>query len=817
MRLRHVLRRLMRAPGFALVAVVTLALGIGANSAIFSVIEGVLLKPLPYPQSERLIAVNHAAPGVNIKDAGIAPFLYFTYREDSRALRDIGMWNGDSVSITGVAEPEEVDAEDVTDRVLPVLGVQPAIGRVFTKYDDSPGSPATVVLTYGYWQRRFGGDRGVLGRRIQIDGHRREVIGVLPESFHFLDQHPSLFLPMRLDRSKIYLGNFSYRAVARLDPGVTITEASADATRLIPGSLTKFPPFPGFTPKMFETARLQPTFQPLKQEMVGDIGNTLWVLMGTVGIVLLIACANVANLLLVRADGRQQELAIRAALGAGWGEIARELWTESAALAAVGGTVGLGLAFGGLQFLRALAPAHLPRLEDISIDGAVLVFTVLVSILAGALFGLMPAFRYAAPQLSPVLRAGGRTMSMSRERRRVRSALVIGQVALALVLLISSGLLIRTFYALRSVQPGFTSPAKILTVHLSIPEAQAKDADKVIHMEQQILSQIQAIPGVDSAAITTIIPMDGQGWHDPVYPEGREYPATQIPPLRTFKFVSPDFSRAMGSTLVAGREFTWEDTFEKRSVAMVSENTAREVWGAPQAAVGKRIRDATNKDWREVVGVMADMRDDGVDQKAPTEVLWPLRMSNFASDKDFVRRGLAYVIRSSRTGSQGFLDDVRRAVWAVDPNLPLADVRTLDQIYARSMARTSFTLVMLAIAGAMALLLGIVGLYGVISYSVSQRQREIGIRVALGARPAEVGALFVRQGLILAGLGTAFGVVASLIFTRWLASLLFGVSALDPATFVLAPLGLLVAAAAGSYVPALRALKVDPVEALRSE
>jgi putative ABC transport system permease protein len=817
MGLRHVLRRLTKSPGFSLVTVLTLALGIGANSAIFSVIEGVLLKPLPYPHPERLIAVDHAAPGVNIKDAGIAPFLYFTYREDSRTLRDIGMWQGDSVSITGVAEPEQVDAEDVTDRVLPVLGAQPALGRVFTEYDDSPGSPETVVLTHGYWQRRFGGDRSVLGRRIQIDGRPREIVGVLPESFRFLDQHPSLFLPMRQDRSKIYLGNFSYRAVARLNPGATLAQASADAARLIPVSLIKFPPFPGFTPKMFEAARLQPTFRPLKQEMVGDIGNTLWVLMGTVGIVLLIACANVANLLLVRADGRQQELAIRAALGAGWGGIARELWMESALLAAAGGAAGLGFAFGGLQLLRALAPAHLPRLEDISVDGIVLGFTALVSAVSGVLFGLVPALRYAAPHLPPVLRAGGRTMSMSRDRRRVRSALVIGQVALALVLLIASGLLIRTFYALRGVQPGFTSPEKILTVHLSIPEAQAKDPDKVVHMEQQILSQIQALPGVDSAAITTILPMDGQGWHDPIYPEGREYSATQIPPLRTFKFVSPGFAQAMGSTLVAGRDFTWEDAFDLRPVAIVTENLAREVWGSPQAAVGKRIRDAMRKDWREVVGVMADMRDDGVDQTAPAEVLWPLRMSNFASDKDFVRRDLAYIIRSSRTGSQGLLDDVRRAVWSVDPNLPLADVRTLDQIYAHSMARTSFTLVLLAMAGATTLLLGIVGLNGVISYSVSQRQREIGIRVALGARPIEVGTLFVREGLMLAGFGTAFGVVAVLILTRWLSSLLFGVSALDPATFVLAPLALLAAAAAGSSGPALRALKVDPVEALRSE
>ncbi len=817
MSVKHVLRRLMQSPGFTTVAVITLAVGIGANTAIFSVIEGVLLKPLPYPAPDELIAVSHSAPGVNIPDAGAAPFLYFTYRDESRTMRDIGMWNGDSVSVTGVGEPEQVDAVDVTDGVMPILGVQPARGRLFSRRDDSPGSPETVVLSYGYWQRRFGGDPSAMGRRILVDGRPREIIGVLPARFRFLDRHAALFLPMRQDRAKTYLGNFSFQALARLKPGMTLAQATADVARMIPVALTKFPPPRGYTAQMFISARLGPNLRPLKQDLVGDIGETLWVLMGTVGLVLLIACANVANLLLVRADGRQQEMAIRTALGAGRGDIVRELLTESVALASGGAVMGLALAYGALRLLTAMAPAHLPRMEEISIDGTVLVFTLVMSLASGVAFGLIPALKYAGVQPAPVLRAGGRTMSQSRERRRLRNALVVGQVALALVLLISSGLMIRTFRALRMVQPGFTGPELVQTLRLFIPESQAADPVKAVHMEQDILDRIQAIPGVQAAAVTTVIPTDGEGWHDAIWAEGHEYSDAQIPPMRLFKFVSPGVTKALGNTLVAGRDLTWTDVYNKRPVAMISANLARELWGSPAAAVGKHIRESRKHAWREVIGVVADERDDGVDKKAPTIVLWPLLMDHFVGDDTFVTRSLAYVIRSGRTGSRGFLDEVRKAVWSVDPSLPLADVRTLEQIYSRSMARTSFTLVMLAIAGGMALLLGVVGIYGVISYSVSQRRREVGIRVALGAQPSQVSGLFVRQGMALAAIGAALGLAAAAALTRLLASMLFDVKAIDPLTFLLAPLCLLAAAAIGSYVPALRALKVDPVEALRAE
>jgi putative ABC transport system permease protein len=817
MRLNQIFRRLLQLPVFTTIAVVTLAIGIGANAAIFSVIEGVLIKPLPYPHPDELVVLDHTAAGLGLKSTGAAPFLYLTYREDGRVFQDVAMWTGDTVSVTGLAEPEEVRGIVVTDGLLPMLGATPALGRLFSKQDDSVGGAETVILTAGYWRTRFGGDASAIGRRVLLDGRAREIIGVLPDSFRFLDEKPSLILPMRLDREKVHLGNFSYTAVARLKPGATLGQAIADVARLIPVGLSRFPPFPGFSAKMFDEAKLQPNLRLLKADVIGDVGSVLWVLMGTIAMVLLIACANVANLLLVRAEGRQQELAVRAALGASRGRIAYELLAESVILGLVGGVAGLGLAYAAVRGLLALAPGNLPRLENISIDTAVLLFTFVVSIVAGLLFGVIPVFKYAGPHVAAGLRGGGRTSSASRERHRARSTLVVIQVALALVLLIGSGLMIRTFQALRHVNPGFTNPQEVLTLSLSIPAAQVKEPEAVVRMHQAIVDKIAAIPGVTSVGLSTIVPMTGSGWHDPIFAADKTYEQSQLPPLRTFKFLSPGLLKTMGNPLVAGRDFTWEDAYGSRPVVMVSENLARELWKEPSAAIGKQIRESMNSAWREVVGVVGDERDEGMDKKAPTTVLWPMMMAHFEGDDVQVRRTMSYMVRSRRTGSTGFTNDVGRAVWSVNPNLPLASVRPLDAIVSASMARTSFTLVMLAIAGATALLLGVAGIYGVISYSVSQRTREIGIRMALGAQRREVTRMFVRYGLSLAAVGIACGLAAAVALTRLMGSLLFEISPIDPLTYVAVCLSLIAAAMLASYVPALRATLVNPVTALRAE
>ena len=590
MRFHQLLRSLARMPLFTGITVLTLALGIGANTAIFSVIEGVLLKPLPYPRSDELVTLDHAAPGVNLPSAGAAPFQYFTYREEGRVFQDVGLWSTGTVSITGRAEPEEVPTLFVTDGVLPILGVQPMLGRLFSKADDTPATPETVVLTAAYWRSKFGSDNAVVGKSLMVDSKPREIIGVLPETFRFLDRRVSLVVPFRFDRSKVFLGNFSYTAIARLKPGTTVAQANAEVARLVPISLTKFPPFSGGNVKMFEEARITPHVMTLKDDLVGDVRKVLWVLMGTIALVLLIACANVANLLLVRAESRQQELAIRAALGAGMGRIAREMLIESVSLAVLGGAVGLGLAFGGLRLLVALAPGNLPRLADIALDLPVLVFTLVVSVAAGVLFGAIPVFESSRGRVALALRGGGRTATSSRERHRARNILVVAQIALALVLLVSSGLMFRTFAALRDVNPGFTRPEELQTFRLSVPDSQIKENEAVARTHQAIIDKLSAVPGVTSVALASTVTMTGNGWHDPLYARDRTYSESQIPPLRLFKIVSPGYMKTFGTPLVAGRDFTWTDVHDLRPVAMVSESLARELWGQPGAAIGKWIR-----------------------------------------------------------------------------------------------------------------------------------------------------------------------------------------------------------------------------------
>ncbi len=818
--LQYVFRRLGRAPLFTVIALITLALGIGANTAIFSVINGVLLKPLPYPRAQELMGVWHLAPGV----VGIAgnvncsPTMYFTYREENHTFQDFGVWSNDGANVTGVGDPEQVQALDVTYGTLQALGVQPVLGRWFSQADDTPGTPETVMLTYGYWQRRFGGNPAVVGRSLDVDSRPRTVIGVMPRDFRFLNSKMDLILPERFDRSKVFLGNFSYQGIARLKPGVTLEQANADVARMIPIWLRAWPPAPGFSRTLFENAHFAPKVQPLKQEVVGDIGATLWVLMGTIGLVLLIACANVANLLLVRAESRQQELAIRAALGAGWGRIAREMLLESVTLGVLGGGLGLALAYAALRVLIAKGPSTLPRLGEIGIDPLVLGFTLVVSLLAGLLFGLIPAIKYAGPHVALSLRGGGRTMSQGRERHRARNTLVVVQVGLALVLLIGSGLMIRTFQALRNVPPGFTHPEQVELLHISIPDSLVKDPERVMRMENDMIDKLAAIPGVTGAAFASGAPLERLGdWNDLLYAKDKDYSPGQIPPLRAFRFISPGFLKVDGTPLIAGRDFNWTDVYGKRRVAMVSENLAREVWGSPAAALGKQVRTGLNDPWREIVGVVSNVYDRGVEQKAPTIAYWPPMLDQFELDKLHVTRFGALAVRTNRAGTESFLTQARQAIWSVDGNLPVFLVRTLQDVYDGSLARTSFTLVLLAIAGAMALVLGVVGIYGVIAYAVTQRTREIGIRMALGAEPARLQRMFVRQGLLLAAVGAALGLAAAVGLTRLMSSLLFKTAALDPLTYAAVSLILILAAALASYFPSRRATAVDPVEALRIE
>ena len=818
--LKHVFRRLASAPAFSTIALVTLALGIGANTAIFSVINGVLIKPLPFPHSGSLIGLWHSAPGIpGIKGKlNMCPTMYFTYREQNHSFDQMGLWNGSGNTVTGTSEPEALRTLMVTYGALETFGVQPVLGRWFSQADDTPGTAETVMLSYGYWQRRFGGDKAVLGRTVNVDSTPRTIVGVMPEGFQVENVKAELILPMRLDRGKIFLGNFSYSGVARLKPGVTMEQANADVGRMLGIWLNDWPVPPGFSKTLFENAHIGASIQPLKQEVVGDIGPTLWVLMGTLGLVLLIACANVANLLLVRAEGRQHEMAIRAALGAGWGRIAREMLLESLTLGVLGGVLGLGLAYAAIRILVAKGPDTLPRLNEIGVDLPVLAFALGVSLFSGVLFGLIPVFKYAGPHVAMTLRGVGRTFSEGRERHRARNILVVVQVGLALVLLVGSGLMIRTFQALRNVQPGFTRPESLQLLRITIPDTAVKEDERVMRMQNEMLDKLAAIPGVTSVALTSGAPLEGFNSNDVLEAQDKDYYGDgKVPPIRRYRFVSPGYFKTTGTALIAGRDFEWTDIYQKHHVAMISENFAKEWWGDARAAIGKRIREGPKDDWREIVGVVGDVYDDGMQEKPPTIAYWPAMVDNFWANKIMATRSAAFILRSNRAGTESLLADARRSIWSIDNNLPVFLVRTMKDIYDQSMVRTSFTLVLLAIAGAMALLLGVVGIYGVIAYAVTQRTREIGIRMALGAQPAGLQRMFLGYGLILASIGAAIGLAAAAGVTRLMKSLLFGVTALDPITYAAVAIVLIAAAALASYVPARRATTVDPVEALRTE
>jgi predicted permease len=814
--LRYVLRSLRRAPAFTTTAVLTLGLGLGATVAVFSVVHGVLLKPLAFEEPERLVGVWHEAPGMGWDMVNQSPALYFTYREHGEAFTDSGMWDNTLVTVTGTGEPEELPAMLVTDGTLPLLGVEPALGRLFSGEDDSPGTGETVILSNGFWRRRFGGDPDAVGQALTIDGRPREVIGVLPADLRFLDYDPEVYLPFRFDRGEVFFGNFSYQGVARLADGVTLEQASADVARMIPIALDSFPMPPGFTREMVDEVRFAPRLRPLKEDVVGDVGRVLWILLGTVGLVLLVACANVANLLLVRAEGRQQQLAVRTALGADRGRLGRELLGESLALGAAGGAVGLALAAAGLRLLRTLEPRGLPRLDEIGLDPTVLLFALAVSLLAPLAFGLLPVARLRLGDLVGALKEeGGRGGTSGKRTRQARDVLVAAQVGMALVLMIGSGLMVRSFVALRGVEPGFEAPEEVLTLRAPVPTAEVEDPAEVALLHERILGELARIPGVASAAMSSSVTMDGWDSNDPIFVEDRPLPEGQIPPLRRFKWIAPGYFDTLGNPLLAGRGIEWADVHERRKVAIVTRNFALEYWDEPAAALGRRIRVSPASPWREVVGVVGDVRDDGVDQAATAVVYWPMAQTEFWGEELSVPRSMAYVIRSPRVGSESLLDEVRQTVWSVNPRLPLAQVRTLDEILDRSMARTSFTLVMLAIAAVTALLLGGVGIYGVTAYSVAQRSREIGVRMALGAQRGDVARLVLRQGLALTGVGVVVGLAAAVGLTRLMSALLYGVAPLDPATFAAGGVGAALLALAASWFPARRAARVDPVETLQ--
>jgi putative ABC transport system permease protein len=802
-------RALLRAPGFTIVATLTLALGIGATTAMFSVVNGILLRPLPYTEQDRLVELVHEARGVGISRILASPAVYFGYRDHSRAFEAVGLWDWDAspVTVTGVGEPESVRSVEMTHELLGILGATPTLGRSFRSSDDVPGAAPTAVISHAYWQRRFGGTNPI-GRTLVVDGVAREIVGVLPDSFRFFDYPADIFYPMQLVRSEAGFPQGDGRGLARLKPGTTVEQANADVRRMIPLINAEF----GRPGPAFDRMQFRPNLRPLKAMVVGNLGDTLWLLMGTIGLLLLIACANVANLVLVRTQSRRPELSVRTALGARWSDIARVVLAENAILGLAGGLVGVALAHFSLPYLLTLGGDDLPYIMTVRIDLTVLLAAIAVSALATFVFAFIPVLRFARPQtqLAESLHGGARGIAEGHEGNRVQHMLLVAQVALALVLLIGCGLMIRTFVTLRQLDPGFQDPSSVQTFQLTLPTSTADSGPEpgpIIRMHHAIAERLATVPGVQSAGFTSAndgLPLDGDGRSYAIFVEGKIV-GDSLPRAKETQFASPGFFETMMTPLVAGRAFEWSDVYQQRLVALVSENFARAEWGSAAAAIARRISLEPTGPWLDVVGVVKDVRHNGLNAPPPETVILP----------PSPRQTATFVVRSERAGTSGFLDELRQAVWSVNGNLSLASVQTLGEMYGRSMARTSMTLKLLAITGVLALVLGLVGIYGIVSYAVAQRQREIGIRIALGAGYGEVRRMFVRDALALVAVGVGIGLPAAAVLTRLMESQLFGIGPLDPATHLAVALLLVVAAGLASYISARRASALDPVEVLK--
>jgi predicted permease len=805
---RHSWRALTKARTFAVAAVLTLALGIGGTISIFSVVHGVLLKPLPYHDPDALVRIVHVIGG--IRQPYFSDVVFRSYVEHTQAFSDVGVWiPAATAAITGQGDPEEVRTLTASRSLLTTLGVPPVLGRWFSTAEDTPGGAAAVVLTHGYWQRKFGGDPAALSRTLTIDGRPHQIVGIMPPSFHFSEAF-EIIRPLRINAAAP-APLFRLVGLARLKPGVTLAQGNADVIRV----LNAWFELAGTPPDI--RARWSPALQPLKDDIVGDVRATLWILMGAIAIVLLMACANVANLLLVRADGRRRELAIRAALGAGGLRIARQLLVETLLLAVLGGTAGIALAYIAVRGLIAIAPANLPRLPDIAIDPVVLGFAAAISLMSGLLFGSISILKHARPRLDAF--GGGAAGRMTRERQRSQQLLVTAQMALALMLLVGAGLMIRSFQTLRNTDPGFTSPHTLQTFAIRIVPALAPEPEHVTRMQEDMLQRIASIPGVSSVAFANRLPMGIDRNSAALTAKGRTDDG-RTPPNHQVKVISPGIFKTQGTPLIAGLDFTWADVHGTRDIAIVSENLARELWGSPSGAIGQFIREYYDKEspWREVVGVVGNVHDDGVHRNAPTTVYYPVQpVQRIFGIAGYQARRVTFAVRSNRAGTPDFLEQVRDAVSSVSGSIPMAQVTTLDEPYRRSMARTAFTLLMLGAASTLALLLGMCGIYGVISYAVSQRRREIGIRLALGAPLSAVRQLFIRRGLVMGAAGLVAGLAGAVAVTRLMKSLLYGVTPLDPMTFAAMPVVLAAAAALASYLPARAATMVDPVETMRAE
>jgi putative ABC transport system permease protein len=790
---------LLKKLSFTFIAVLALAIGIGANTAIFSVVNSLLLRPLPYKNFERISMIWMDNPKLGVSEDWHSYPNYVDFKEQNQSYEDMAAFNNRSFNLTGVGDPVRVVGVWSTASLFSVLGVDPMLGQVFTEAEEEPGRDLVVVLSHGLWQRRFGSDPGIIGQPISLNGVNRTVKGVMPAGFDFPEKNTDVWIPIPITPQRKQARNsISYKAVGRLKPGVTLAQAQQDM-----GAIAKR------LDDQYSQSGYGINLVSLRDQETKGVKTALLVLLGAVGFVLLIACANVANLLLARASIREKEMAIRLALGAGRWRVIRQLLTESVLLGAIGGAVGLLLAFWGLDALLALSPADVPHLDQTKIDFRVLVFTLGVSLVTGLVFGLVPALQASKPDLNDALKEGGRGAGGGTRTIRIRNLLVVSEIALSLVLLVGAGLLIRSFMRLQQFELGF-NPENLLTMRIQLPASKYKDGKQVASFYQQLLERIDAVPGVQSAgAIASVFLTDTPNSTN-FSIEGRPV-ATGAESIEVpLDSVSNDYFKVMGIPLLAGREFNDHDVKGSTPVAIINRTFAERFFPG-EDPIGKRYvygRPDPKNDWITIVGIVGDMRRTGFDR--------PVRPETFLPEAQFTDNALTIVART--TGDPAALAAALRSeVWAIDKDQSVYEVKTMRETLAEMLSQRRFNMLLLGIFAAVALTLAAVGIYGVMSYAVAERTHEIGLRMALGAQTGDVLGLIVRQGMLLAVTGLFVGLVASFALTRLMSALLYGVSATDPLTFIVIPVALTGVALGACLVPARRAIKVDPMIALRYE
>ena len=797
--LRYGARMLLKMPGFTLIAVVTLALGIGANTAIFSVVNTVLLRPLPFKDPERLMMIRETKLP-QFPEFSVAPGNFLEWQKQNTVFERMGAIRDITYNLIGSGNPEQLNAERVTDGFFAMFGVQPQLGRNFLPEENLPGGDNVVLLSHGLWQRRFGGNPDIINQTILLSGQRYTVVGIIPATYSFGRPDTELWTPMAFtpQQAQEYGGHY-LAAVGRLKPGITVEQARTEMSVIANRLAKQYPADTGWDVKL----------TPLLEFTVRSIKPALLVLLAAVAFVLLIACVNVANLLLARAAGRQKEIAIRTALGAGRWRIVRQLLTESVLLSLAGGALGLLLANWGLDLLLKLAPQDLPRISDVSLDGRVLAFSAVATLLTGVIFGLVPALQASKPNLNEVMKDAGRGSTEGGQRQLVRSTLVVLEVASALVLLVGAGLMIKSFWHLRQVDPGF-NPNNALAVTVSLPQTKYPKDNQQSAFFQQLLEKVKTLPGVQAVGATNVVPLSGNDFVLAFEIDGRP----PLPPgtgqSTNYYSASADYFKAMGIPLRRGRWFTERDTNDTPKVAVINETMAQKIF-PNEDPIGKRLTfDDRQKTpaWFEIVGIVGDVKHYGLDQTTTLQTYEPSTQQTFAA--------MTLVVRTA--GDPTSLSAaIRNAVLQLDKEQPVSNLKTLNQFVSTSIVQQQFAMLLLGVFAAVALLLAAVGIYGVLSYAVTQRTSEIGIRLALGAQAKDVLRLVLGQGMKLAGLGVALGLLAALALTSLMKTLLFGVSATDPLTFGLIALLLLSVAFVACWIPARRATKVDPMIALRCE